>query len=911
MTAPPPHTPDPVGAQQTGLDQTGLDQTGPDQTGPDLLGPALLGRSAMVTPGQPAPAALAAAERIVIDAAVITSPSAVTDLLHERWVTRTPVVIELAVDPDELRRPERSTAPVYDHAATFLFPGDRLRHLVWANTVDHRGEEPMWWHTVKATRACRGLTAGGPADVLLADGTPAWIDGGPRQPLDLDGAVLHRDDTERGRVAPQGRRVPATATEGLAPDQAEAVNASLGAVRVAAPAGSGKTRVLTARLHELLGDRRVPGDTVLALAYNTRAAAELRRRTPGRGAQAATVHSYALQILKRHLGDVTVLDERDVRGLLTRLVDPPRKANVDPLQPYLDSLEQVRIALTSPEQVDQARDDIDELPRVFHAFRQELTRRNAVDFPEMVYRAIELLLTDPAVREHEQARVGQVLVDEFQDLTPAYLLFIRLLASPQLQCFGVGDDDQVIYGHAGASPEYLLNFETLFPGAENHPLTVNYRCPSPVVAGAVSLLGHNAVRLPKEILPGPVASDRDVVVQRVHTTEQAQHAGDAVAKALADGADPEDIAVLARVRVALLGTQADLANRGIATRSPIGDWLLARTGVRAALAYLRLATDDEMSGEDLAEVLHRPLRAIPSTVKDRLRSRRWTPESLADLADGGMQGRSRRAMQDMARDLGALRARARRQPTTELLRFVSDVIGLGEVAASLDASSGDQAGSSHIDDLDALLQVADHCPEPVTFEPFLTSVVRQPPTDGPAVTLSTIHSVKGLEWPHVVVVGAVEGISPHRLATTTTAIEEERRVFHVAMTRASQQLTVVAPRTGTSRFVAEMLGEASMVGTSAAPRPTAGAMPRSAPTAPRPPKGRTRRSAAPTPAAPGAPRFRAAKGLEVKGSGGLAGTVESVSDDGALVRTSRGSLLRLRFGSEVRVDGTFGTLVRP
>ncbi len=860
----------------------------------------------MVRPGQPAPTPLTDAPRVVIDQAVIDDPGDCVDQLHRWWVARTPVVIELAVSPQTLRQPQTSDGPVHEHPATFLFPLDRLRHLVWANTVDHRGDDgPVWWHTVKAVRACAGLVAGGSADVLLPDGSPAWIDGGPRQPLDLEEVVLHRDDTERGHVRPQGRRVPADAIEGLAPDQSRAVNAALGSVRVAAPAGSGKTRVLTARMHELMAGRNVPVDAVLALAYNTRAAAEMRRRTPGARVQAATVHSYALQLLRRHLGEVTVLDERDVRGLLTRLVDPPRKANVDPLQPYLDSLDQVRVALTSPEAVDAERDDVDELPRVFSAFRGHLTRQNAVDFPEMVYRAIELLLTRPDIREAEQARVGQVLVDEFQDLTPAYLLFIRLLASPQLQCFGVGDDDQVIYGHAGASPDYLLGFDRLFPGAEHHPLTVNYRCPTAVVGGAVALLGHNAVRLPKQITAGPDAADTDLVVLRVHTTEQAQQAGDAVAKALADGADPEEIAVLARVRVALLGTQADLANRGIPTRSPIGDWLLARTGVRAALAYLRLAVDDEMSGDDLAEVLHRPLRGIPGTAKDTLRSRRWTPESLGDLADGGMHGRARRAMSDFARDLGALRARAARQPTTELLRFVADVIGLGDVAASLDASSGDSAGASHIDDLDALMQVADHCPEPAMFEPFLTSVVRQPPTDGPAVTLSTIHSVKGLEWPHVIVVGAVEGISPHRLATTPAAVEEERRVFHVAVTRASRQLTVVAPRNGTSRFVAEMLGEAPLVAPAAAPRPTAGAGPRRDVPAP----GRRRKKSAKA-AVPTSPRFRAAVGLVVKGSGGLAGTVESVTDDGALVRTPHGSLLRLRYGSEVRVDGSFGTLTR-
>ncbi|HUG83552.1 MAG TPA: ATP-dependent helicase [Euzebya sp.] len=913
--------------------------------------PSALGRGAIVRADQVPPDGLGQAPRFTIDAAALGKPTEPVDRMHRLWVARTPYVVALAVDPGRLRIPQRSTAPVHDHDAAFEFPLDRLRHLVWANNVDHRGPAPVWWHAVKAARAIPGVQVigavgpaasggdGGPdpdrrragpggaagvGDVILPDGRAAWIDGGPRQPLDLgDGVVVvHRDDTERGRLVPQGRSTSAVGIPDLAVDQAAAVNASLSAVRVAAPAGSGKTRVLTARLHEVLVGRAVPADTVLALAYNAKAAAELRRRTavggprsrgPAPGVRASTVHAYGLEILRRHLGALAVYEEREVRRVLSDLVEVPRLANVDPLQPYLDSLEQVRGGLVSPDVVQAAREDIEDFPRVFTAYRAHLARQGAVDFGEMVYRAIELLLCEPDIREAEQARVGQVLVDEFQDLTPAYVLLIRLVASPQLQCFGVGDDDQVIYGHAGATPAYLLDFDQLFPGAEDHPLTVNYRCPAAVVDGAVALLGHNHTRLDKVITAGPEAVAGAIIARRVHTTEQAVTAGAAVQAALDDGADLEGIAVLARTRVALLGTQADLANRGIPTRSPIGEWLLARTGVRAALAYLRLATAEAMDGADLAEVLHRPLRPVPGTAREVLRPRRWTPEALRQLADTRFQGRVRRAVLDFVRDLDGLRARARRQPTTELLRYVADVIGLGEAAASLDASAGGQIASSHLDDLEALMQVADHCPDPVLFEPFLIDVVRQPVAaqagSSPAVTLATIHSVKGLEWPHVVVVGAAEGVCPHRLATTTAAIEEERRVFHVAITRASQQLTVVAPKIGTSRFVAEMLAEPSLVGTSAAPRPGVGGVAgtraakgggRSGRTLDRPADARARPS-----------RFRAAVGLQVRASGGLVGAIESLSDDGALVRTARGSLLRLRYGSEVRVDGAFGTLVRP
>jgi DNA helicase II / ATP-dependent DNA helicase PcrA len=865
------------------------------------LGPALLGRGAVVASGRPTPAPLDGADRVRVDAAVVADPGRAVDLLHDRWVRRRPVVVELAVDPADLRRPERWDAPVHAHDPTALPALERLRHLVWANGVDLRGDRPTWWHAVKAARALPGVQVGGTADVVLPDGRPAWVDGGPRQPVDLDEVVLHRDDAERGVLAPQRRRRPAAGEERLAADQAAAVHAALGAVRVAAPAGSGKTRVLTARLRELLVGRGVPADAVLALAYNTRAAAEMRRRTQVPGVRVATVHAYALEVLTRHVGPLAVLGEREVRGVLGGLVDVPRRANADPLQPWLDALERVRTALVDPAVVAAEVPEVEGLVDVLPAYRAALARRGAVDFPEMVYRALELLLGDPAAREAEQARVGLVLVDEFQDLTPAYLLLVRLLASPQLQCTGVGDDDQVIYGHAGADPRFLIGFDRLFPGAEDHPLTTNHRCPAPVVAAADRLLRHNAVRIPKRIAAGPGALDVPIAVHEVPTAEQAATAGAVVAAALREGAEPADVAVLARVRVALLGTQADLAARGIACRSPVGDWLLARTGVRAALAYLRLAVADRMAGEDLAEVLHRPLRPIPATLKDVLRARDWDPDELRDRLVAAAPGRAGAAVTRFARELDALRGRAAHQPTAELLRHVADGIGLGDAAASLDDSGGPQIGASHLDDLDALVQVADHCPQPAAFESFLARVVRQPAPDGPAVTLSTIHAVKGLEWPHVVVVGCAEGVLPHRLARTPAAVEEERRVFHVAMTRASRRLVLVAPTTGTSRFVAESLGRPSPLAPATAARPSVGAARTAAP-------GRRRPAAA---GRTGPPRFRAAAGLQLAAAGGLAGTVEQVTDDAALVRTARGALLRLRFGSEVRVDGAVGTLVSP
>src|SRR5690606_2611688 len=250
------------------------------------------------------------------------------------------------------------------------------------------------------------------------------------------------------------------------------------------------------------------------------------------------------------------------------------------------------------------------------------------------------------------------------------------------------------------------------------------------------------------------------------------------------------------------------------------------------------------AGADLAEVLYRPLRGVPGAMRDVLLSGAgWTLADLREVGGERLSGRAGRAWDDFVRDLDVLVRRASRQPTSEVLRFVRDVIGVGDAARSLDASAGQPIGASHADDLDALLQIADHCPDVAAFEEFLRGVLAQPPPDGPAVRLSSVHRVKGLEWPCVLVVGAAEGVAPHRLALTPAQLEEERRVWHVAITRASARLAVVAPRTGTSRFVAEMLGEERTIAPAAGPRGTRRARPGGG-------------------GGDGQPRFRAVVGLE-------------------------------------------------
>lgn len=844
-------------------------------------------------PGQVAPAGLTQAPRVRVDASTLRANHSALTILHEAWASRTPVVVELGLDPAELLEEEATDEPPWELGLHFLFPRERLRFLVWANNADYRFmatdyPEGRWWHAVKAQRI-PGITLAGqdePGDIRLPDGRLAWLDGGPRDGSLVNGLVVHREDLEIDVIAPVGSPVDDGLLATLTPDQQGAVSAGHGAVRVPAPAGSGKTRVLSARLATVLGARNCPPAGVLALVYNTRAAEELRDRVGVAAVTIKTVHAHAYGLLRRYLPGMRVLDEREVRNSLANLVDVPRKANSDPIGPWIDAFDTVRANLHDPEAAAQQYGaDLPNFADHFRTYRERLRTSQAVDFAEMVPWAIDLLLTNPQIRAAEQAKASQVLVDEFQDLTPAYLFYIRLLASPQLAVFGVGDDDQVIYGHAGANPTFLIDFNQYFPGATSHTLATNHRCPADVVTKTNMLLAYNNTRIPKEIQYAPGASSNPVIVHEVSAEDGADKAVSLITHLIDQGVSASEIAVLARVNVALLPVQAALTNAGISLTSPLTPGLLDRSAVRACLAYLRLAIEHEMAGSDLAEVLHRPLRAIPGHVKGTLQGRRWTLDELREIPFNLTEFQSR-AWNEFLADLRELSRDASHRSTAELLRRIIVDIDLGSAAKELEESRNNPGASTHTDDLSALRLVAEYCPDPDEFEAFLDRVVNPPPASGPAVTLSSIHKVKGLEWPYVLVVAANEGVLPHRMAQQPDEIEEERRVFHVAITRAKTQLDIIAHRHAPSRFIKEMNGTTPEQSEKGATK--AGLIDRGLDT------GRSKSRI---------PAVCATVGMQVSVSGGLTGEIVEIRDGAVFIATPSRAILRVPIGSTAKVEG--------
>ncbi len=794
-----------------------------------LAGPATLGRSLLTGQDGPIPDPWRAAPVIAADAA---SGPEVVERLHRAWRDRERVVIRWT---GPLPDPEPALSePFHRLTVDQELPGERLAFAITANAVDVRDSAPSFppLQAAIALGARPGATdradaeTGSPVrpEVVLPDGTEAFVDGGP---LDLDltaelgAAVVPRVHVVSRSLRPLVARA-ATRAE-LAPDQLEAVEHRTGPARILAPAGSGKTRVLTERARHLILDCGIDPAAVSLVAYNRRAKDEMRTRLEDVARlDIRTLNSLALAIATgggpfRSAADRraprSTIDELEVRRHLDRVVPGRRRRQLtDPLEPWIDALSACRLGLRDPHEIEQAYGgDVAGFPEVIERYRAELARVGVMDFDEQILLAIDRLLQDPGARRTARSVAPVLLVDEFQDLTPAHLLLLRILAGPAGEIFGVGDDDQTIYGYAGASPDWLIRFEHFFPGARDHRLTVNYRCPPDVVEAAVNLLSHNRQRVAKEIKPGDTreegGAEPGLVIHGAGDPQR--NLTDHVERLLSTGVDPADIAVLARVNAALLPAAVYLHTTGIPVVRPLGlgPDVLDRSGVGAALSWLRLAVGPAKGfrADDLRLALRRPPRSLHPRVADWVCEQRSVKDLLA-LSQRLNKEREADTVAGFAADVERLRTAAEDGLTTaELLQLVQEDIGLLGAASQLDSSQRSARRAAHADELAALSAVAALHPDPMSFEQWLRAELADigrfdPETPHDGVTLATIHTTKGLEWPHVIVHDVRDGLFPHRLADD---IEEERRIFHVGVTRGrrSVAVTVSGPP---SPFVAQL-----------------------------------------------------------------------------------------------------------
>ena len=607
----------------------------------------------------------------------------------------------------------------------------------------------------------------------------------------------------------------------LNPQQREAVTHEGGPLLVVAGAGSGKTRVLTRRIAYLLGARDVHPGSVLAITFTNKAAGEMKERVAqlvggrARVMWVSTFHSACVRILRREGGrfgfssSFSIYDQADSQRLMTlvcRDLDldprryPPRQLShqVSALKNDLvDHEEAARRAANHHERV---------VAEAYGLYQQRLGQANAFDFDDLIMTTVHLLQAFPDVAEHYRRRFRHVLVDEYQDTNHAQYVLVRELVGSGAdagELVVVGDADQSIYAFRGATIRNIMQFEEDYPQARVVLLEQNYRSTQTILSAANAVIARNPDRTPKRLWTD--AGDGEPIVGYVADDEhgEAQFVADEIDRLADEGlATPGEVAVFYRTNAQSRVLEEIFIRVGMPYRVVGGVRFYERREVRDALAYLRVVANPEDS-VSLRRVLNVPRRGIGDRSEamveahaQRTRTTFW--QALRSAADApGLAARALTSIEEFVGLLDEVRAAADAgAPPAEVLEQVLDRTGY---LASLEESDDPQDGT-RLDNIRELVAVAREYSEAApdgTLVGFLERVSLVADADdipegedhGGLVTLMTLHTAKGLEFPVVFLTGMEDGVFPHqRSLSDPQELSEERRLAYVGVTRARERL---------------------------------------------------------------------------------------------------------------------------
>ncbi len=603
--------------------------------------------------------------------------------------------------------------------------------------------------------------------------------------------------------------------------QAEAVRATEGPLLILAGAGSGKTRVVTFRIAHLLA-KGVPQSEILAVTFTNKAAREMAQRVkelvPGKLSrlQVSTFHAFGARVLREHAGllgwraNFTIYDSQDQvslvkevareLGIKTETFDAKKVAGL------VSSMKTGRLA---------PRKAPKEIAALYKAYQADRKLYNAVDFDDLIMLPIELLKAHDEVRKAYQDRYRYLLVDEFQDTSEAQYDLMRLLVGPAGNVCVVGDDDQSIYSWRGADYANILRFERDFPNRVQVTLDQNYRSTPTILQAANGLISHNVDRKGKSLWSGLGDGERIEVFAAGDEHEEAAFIVSTIrALGIRESVKFHDVGVLVRANHLTRAIEEEFLKERIPYRVSGGTSFFARQEVRDLLGYLRLVAnhDDDVS---LLRVINTPRRGIGKkalekavqTAGHRKCSLFSAFTSLAD-SEGGLEDRSRSAVREFLDLVEGYRERflGHKEKLAETLRgLVGDIDYWGHLVGEY---KDQETARWKLGNVEALAgSIADYERDPDTVGPslfdWLSRVALASRDDlsdeDPAgkVNLMTIHAAKGLEFPVVFVAGVEKDIIPHSRSLAEPdpeshespgSVEEERRLFYVAITRARRRL---------------------------------------------------------------------------------------------------------------------------
>jgi len=602
---------------------------------------------------------------------------------------------------------------------------------------------------------------------------------------------------------------------GLNPRQREAVQHTEGSLLVLAGAGSGKTRVITHRIAHLMSAHRVPGWAILAVTFTNKAAGEMRERVrslvggiPGEGPTVATFHSFCVRLLRREGGPLaslrqgfttrfTIYDDDDQLSILKSVY---KSVGLD------DKFLQHRAALSrishakshkqTPDEMARAASDpiTERLAVVYEKYQARLRESNALDFDDLLLEAVRLLAHDAPTRERLNRRYEFVMVDEYQDTNRSQYELMRLLTEQRRNICVVGDEDQSIYGWRGANIRNILDFERDFPGATIIRLEQNYRSTKNILEAANGVVANNTERIGKSLWTESESGEKITLYEAPDSENEALYIADQIENRLAR--NPQDrVAVLYRTNAQSRQIEEALRRYGRKYVVVGGFSFYQRAEVKDILSYLKVLVSPQDS-VSLLRIINVPARGIGRTTVEQIEQfaiehqlSLWT--ALVEmLGQHAFPARAESSLAAFHRMIEELSADLETRPVSDTLQAIFDRTGYRKMLEE----EGTEESRARLANLDELLNAAaDASERGESIRDFLDHAALVSDADSAderaPVSLLTMHNAKGLEFPVVFVAGLEEGLFPHsRSLDSATAMEEERRLCYVGMTRAETKL---------------------------------------------------------------------------------------------------------------------------
>jgi DNA helicase-2/ATP-dependent DNA helicase PcrA len=601
--------------------------------------------------------------------------------------------------------------------------------------------------------------------------------------------------------------------------QRAAVEHGTGPLLVLAGAGSGKTRVLTARVARIVEELGVAPHRVLAVTFTNKAAGEMRERigrllgAEPRGMWIGTFHGIGARLLRLHADQVgrtpeyTIYDEDDTLTVVRRLMDREKVSAKDfAPKAVVAAISDAKNALVSSDEY--ARLALTPLAKavapVYAALEPTLRAQNAVSFDDLLVLPVQILRANAELHAHYAARFEHVLVDEYQDTNHAQYEFVRLLSGPEGNVAVVGDDDQSIYGWRGADVRNILDFERDYPGARVVRLEENYRSTPGILAMANVVIAQNAERRGKTLRATRPGGEPVTVLKALDDRDEADAIADAIEhRRLNLRERPSEVAVLYRTNAQSRAIEESLRRRSIPYRLVGAVRFYDRREVRDLLAWLRLAANPA-DDEAFRRAITAPRRGIgDATVELLAATARAQGATLLDMARragelDGVRPATRAALGEITQLADRFRASAADASVDQLILEILQATGYDEALRAEGPEGLDRldnvramvegAAETVVDDGGELgLRPLDHFLQ----KAMLVTAADQLGADAEAATLMTVHTAKGLEFPVVFIAGLEDGLFPLARAFDDPAmLEEERRLLYVGITRAERKLTL-------------------------------------------------------------------------------------------------------------------------